>query len=195
MRGDLGSGCWLEAPPRIFKIVEKMFTTQSGSIVVSGIEEAIERAKSEGSEWVYYDMENIWPDACADDLKDPIASIREAGTAIRKAGLRPMMANYWDSLPDKPILPYPKQVGWRDWWKAQARAGDSVDIQLPGYPQNQPQQFGELTKKATDLIRKTNPGTEFILINMIEYMSDNKQGLERAWQEAKPHVDGRWVWK
>ena len=186
--------CWAEAPVPVWDILYKMQESLAASITVKDLPDAIARAQAAGSEWCYYDMENIWP-ACGVDLKDPLAAIAKAGRLIRAAGLRPMMANYWDSLAFKQILPYPKDVLWSKWWKAQARAGDAVDIQLPGYPQNNPQQFGEMTMRAVDLIRKTNPDVEFILINMIEYMSDSKQSLETAWEAAKPYVDGRWVWE
>jgi hypothetical protein len=195
MKKPINDTCWVEAPAKIWNIINDMQDNGCGSITVAGLPDAIERAKAAGVGWVYYDVENIWPDACAEDLKDPLASIKEAGRLIREAGLKPMQASYWDKLVIKRKLPYPKEVEWTEWWKTQARAGDAVDIQLPGYPQNTSQQFGEMTQRAVATIKKANPNVEWILINMIEYMSDDKQGLERAWQAAKPHVQGRWVWK
>lgn len=195
MKRDLNAACWVQAPAKIWHTMKAMADHQAGAVRLADLPAAIERAVANNVGWAYYDTENVWPDVCKDDLKDPLGSIAEAGRMIRAAGLKSLMCCYWDSLPDKPVLPYPRQVGWTEWWKAQARAGDAVDFQLPGYPQNQPSHFGELTARAAALTRKVNPDVEFLLINMIEYMSSTPQMLEAAWKAAKPHVDGRWVWR
>jgi len=194
MKKPINETCWAEAPAKIWNIINDMQDNQTGAINLENLPAAIQRAVENDIEWTYFDFETIWPDYCSKEIADPFGSMVKAKRLARAAGLKIMQANYWEDVP-RPGTPQTGKVTWKKWWAAHARTGDAVDIQLPGYPQNDVQTFGALTKSAVDIIKKANPNIEWILINMIEYMSDDKAGLERAWQAAKPHVQGRWVWK